>query len=120
MAEANQTAQSDAQELPRSTPYLLGLVIFLGVAIIACLAVLVITIIMRVSADDEVDAAGPAGQSRLLVDEMVIPNGAQLISVTPFDRHLLLRVQDGSEAIIIVYDPRDGMEKRRLRLKNAD
>ncbi len=120
MAEANQTAQSDAQELPRSTPYLLGLVIFLGVAIIACLAVLVITIIMRVSADDEVDTTGTAGQSELLVDEMVIPNGSELVSVEPFDRHLLLRVQDGSESIIIVYDPRDGMEKRRLRLKNAD
>ena len=120
MAEANQTDENQPQPLPKSTPYLLGLVIFLGVAIIACLAVLVITIIMRISADDSTAKDQKAAAEPLQVNEILVPAGATLMTVQPFERNILVRVQDGENAIIIVYDPREGVERSRIRLKQGN
>ncbi len=109
-----------AVETTSNLRVLKAVVILLGVAILAAVAAIVVTIIQRagqVVVDSEPASTAPAafGDQRV-----AIPAGAQVVGTTASDDRLVVRVRlgDGSEQLI-VFDLNSGQRLGAFHLEPA-
>lgn len=84
-----------------------GLVIFMGVLLVAGFAVVIATITYRIQSGDEKGQAQPAAQSAPVAVDM--PEGAHIEDILQYrgELALLLAFPDGHQAIMIL-DPESG------------
>jgi len=95
---------------PRYVRILLVTVILLGVLLVGGAAVVISTVIARLSAPE-----APVTRD-FEVSEIAIPEGARLVSVENGDARIVLHVEDKQGMLLILIDPRKGQEKGRVRL----
>ena len=95
---------------PRYVRILLVTVILLGVLLVGGAAVVISTVIARLSAP-EAPAAPDFGTMTIN-----IPEGARLIDVDNGAARIILRLEDKDGPLLLLLDPRKGHETGRIRL----
>ena len=108
-------AETSSDEIPAPNPrYVRGLlvvVIVLGVLLVGGAAVVISTVIARLS---QPEAAMPRDFGTYSIS---IPSGARLVSVENGASRVILRLEDNQGALLIMLDPRKGVETGRVRLQ---
>lgn len=103
-------ADPDLTPNPRYVRILLVTVILLGVLLVGGAAVVISTVIARLSAP-EAPAAPDFGTMTIN-----IPKGARLIDVDNGAARIILRLEDKDGPLLLLLDPRKGHETGRIRL----
>ena len=109
-------AETSSEEMPqansRYVKTLLVVVIGLGVLLVVGAVVVISTIISRISNPETVPRKTGFGQT-----EIAIPVDAELIDVENGATRIVLRLRDEKGPLLIMLDPRKGVETGRVRLQ---
>lgn len=97
---------------PRTVRVLLVVTIGLGVLLVIGAAVVIGTVIKRLNNPETIPQKPGFGEV-----EISIPVDAKLVRVDNGDARIVLRLQDQDGDFLILLDPRKGIEKGRIRLK---
>ena len=108
----NASEEAIAQPSARYVRVLLIVVIGLGVLMVGGAAVVIGTVIKRVSNPEAVPVKPGFGET-----EISIPLDSQVIGVDNGDTRIIVKLQDGDGPLLILLDPRKGEEKGRIRLR---
>lgn len=108
----NASEEAIAQPSTRYVRVLLIVVIGLGVLMVGGAAVVIGTVIKRVSNPEAVRAKLGFGET-----EISIPFDSQVIGVDNGDTRIIVKLQDAEGPLLILLDPRKGEEKGRIRLR---
>ncbi|MGB1118724.1 MAG: DUF6476 family protein [Parvibaculales bacterium] len=95
---------------------LLIVVITLGVILVGGVAIVVGTIIKRVS-DPENNVPVKPGFGETQIQ---LPAGGEIDDIIAADGRIIVRVRDGRGTMLILLDPRRGEERGRIRLNKND
>ena len=95
---------------------LLIVIITLGVILVGGVAVVVGTIIQRVS-DPESNVSVPPGFGETQIQ---LPAGSEIDDIIAADGRIVVRVRDAGGTMLILLDPRLGEERGRIRLNELD
>ena len=95
---------------------LLIVVITLGVILVGGVAVVVGTIIKRVS-DPESNVPVRPGFGKTQIQ---LPAGSEIDDIIAADGRIVVRVRDAGGTMLILLDPRRGEERGRIRLNELD
>ncbi|MBT5157262.1 MAG: hypothetical protein HOK33_01095 [Rhodobiaceae bacterium] len=101
-----------AQPSPTYVRVLLITVIGLGVLMVGGAAVVIGTVIKRVSNPEAVPSKPGFGET-----EISIPADSQVIGVDNGDTRIIVKLQDAEGPLLLLLDPRKGEEKGRIRLR---
>jgi hypothetical protein len=107
----NASEEAIAQPSTRYVRVLLIVVIGLGVLMVGGAAVVIGTVIKRVSNPEAVPVKPGFGEI-----EISIPLDSQVIGVDNGDTRIIVKLQDEQGPLLILLDPRKGEEKGRIRL----
>lgn len=95
---------------------LLTVAITMGVLLVGGVAVVVGTIIKRVS-DPETDVQVRPGFGEMQIQ---LPAGSEIDDIIASDGRIVVRVRDAGGTMLILLDPRRGEERGRIRLNELD
>ena len=107
---AETSSKDIAAPNPRYVRILLVTVILLGVLLVGGAAVVISTVIARLSAPE-----APMARDFEL-SEIAIPAGARLVGVENGATRIVLRLEDKDGSLLLLLDPRKGTETGRVRL----
>lgn len=115
-SQAETTSDVSASDVPGPNPktvrVLLIVTIGLGVLLVVGAAVVIGTVIKRLNNPESIPQKPGFGQT-----EISIPADAKLMAVENGDARIVLRLQDEEGPLLILLDPRKGIEKGRVRLR---
>ena len=115
-SQAETTSDVSASDVPGPNPktvrVLLIVTIGLGVLLVIGAAVVIGTVIKRLNNPESIPQKPGFGQT-----EISIPADAKLMAVENGDARIVLRLQDEEGPLLILLDPRKGIEKGRVRLR---
>ncbi len=108
-------AETSSEEIPqpnsRYVRTLLVVVIGLGVLMVVGAVVVIGTVLSRLNNPETIPVKPGFGETRIS-----IPADAELVSVENGDARIVLRLKDDKGPLLILLDPRKGVEKGRVRL----
>ena len=108
--------EESADARSRYARALLIVVISLGVILVGGVAIVVGTIIKRVS-DPESNASVRPGFGETQIQ---LPAGSEVDDIIAADGRIVVRVRDAGGTMLILLDPRRGEESGRIRLNELD
>ena len=107
--------ETSSEEIPqpnsRYVRTLLVVVIGLGVLMVVGAVVVIGTVLSRLNNPETIPVKPGFGET-----EISIPADAELVSVENGDARIVLRLKDNKGPLLILLDPRKGVEKGRIRL----
>ncbi|MDA8523834.1 DUF6476 family protein [Alphaproteobacteria bacterium] len=109
-------AETSSEEIPqpnsRYVRTLLVVVIGLGVLMVGGAIVVIGTVLSRLNNPETIPVKPGFGET-----EISIPAGAELVGLENGDARIVLSLKDNNGPLLILLDPRKGLEKGRVRLR---
>ena len=111
-SQAETTSDVPPGPNPKTVRVLLIVTIGLGVLLVIGAAVVIGTVIKRLNNPESIPVKPGFGET-----EISIPADAKLLHVDNGDARIVLRLEDAQGPLLILLDPRKGLEKGRVRLQ---